>query len=56
MTDPTTAAHVAAERVEAFMAEMREQQIHLGVGPPGTARCVTCDEPWPCATEREARA
>lgn len=36
------------ERVERFLESLREQGLHVGVGPK-PARCVTCDEPWPCA-------
>lgn len=39
----------AQERVEGFLESLREQGLHVGVGPKGEARCVTCDEQWPCA-------
>jgi hypothetical protein len=35
-----------------FEVEMREQGIHVGMGNP--ARCVTCNEPWPCVTSVRA--
>lgn len=37
-------------RVKGFIAEMREKGIHVGVGTP--PKCATCDEAWPCSTER----
>lgn len=40
-------------RVDAFAEAMRAEGIHVGVGAPGAARCVVCDEPWPCATSTQ---
>ena len=32
--------------VSGFVADMRAQNIHVGMGSNPT--CVTCGEPWPC--------
>lgn len=37
-----------AQRVGGFAQDMRDQGIHVGLGPKGVARCVTCGELWPC--------
>ena len=34
--------------LEGFVAEMREQGIHVGLGQP--PMCVVCEIPWPCAS------
>lgn len=50
MTDVDRAEQLVARAVagvQSFAQEMRDQGIHVGLGRPG--RCVTCDEPWPCA-------
>jgi hypothetical protein len=45
----------ADEAIKAFCADMKEQGIHVGLGPTGKARCVTCDQPWPCPdSERQS--
>lgn len=41
------------EAVSGFVADMKAQGIHVGLGAPGSARCVCCDEPWPCAASKE---
>jgi hypothetical protein len=46
LTGPGVTACLMAG-VRAFVADMREQGIHVGFGNP--ARCVVCDVPYPCA-------
>jgi len=29
--------------------EFAKQGLHVGMGPPGHAVCVTCGADWPCA-------
>lgn len=41
-------------RVEAFTDSMRSEGIHVGVGAPGDAHCVTCGQLWPCDESKEA--
>jgi hypothetical protein len=33
-----------------FADDMKKQNIHVGMGSP--AHCVTCEEVWPCSSER----
>lgn len=36
---------------ERFRAEMRAQQIHIGLSYAGDdVHCATCDEAWPCSS------
>lgn len=42
----------AMGRVDAFAADLKDQGIHVGLGPPGESRCVTCGELWPCEAGR----
>lgn len=44
----------AVDGVRSFAEEMRERGIHVGLGRP--ARCVTCDEPWPCPHATDVNA
>lgn len=49
--DELTARRLGADlahRVDAFAADMRAQEIHVGLGSP--ARCVVCDVPFPCSS------
>jgi hypothetical protein len=34
-------------RLDGFVADMRSQDIHVGMGKFNPT-CVTCGEPWPC--------
>jgi hypothetical protein len=36
----------AMRRLRNFLASLRENGIHVGIGSP--ASCATCGVPWPC--------
>lgn len=43
-------------KFDAFIADMREQEIHVGAGiGDQTVRCCLDGQPWPCQHEQEAR-
>lgn len=44
---PDVVAEEWVRRVFSFAEELRDQGVHVGLGTK--PRCVTCDEPWPCA-------
>ena len=37
---------VVLTRIAGFAADMKAQNLHVGMGSP--PRCVTCDNAWPC--------